>query len=140
MYMFANLYFETTSPESPYKRLLEFDVIFSILLHAVFYTFALCIFGYVFNVKFSKKTYMKLFLILLLIMTIGYPARLARVKDMKRTLIGYGFTISKNLNKIKEMIIKIKKLNLLSDTKKRLDSVNPCPTNSSITISSASFF
>ena len=48
MYMFANLYFETTSPESPYKRLLEFDVIFSILLHAVLYTFALCIFGYVF--------------------------------------------------------------------------------------------
>ena len=90
MYMFANLYFETTSPESSYKRLLEFDVIFSILLHAVLYTFALCIFGYVFNVKFSKKTYMKLFLILLLVITLGYPARLARVKDMKRTLIGYG--------------------------------------------------
>lgn len=87
--MFANLYFETTSPESSYKRLLEFDVLFSIILHAVLYTIALYIFGYIFGVKFSKGIYVKFFVTMLILMVLGYPARLARVKELKRTLMGY---------------------------------------------------
>ena len=59
--MFANLYFETTSPESPYKRLLEFDVLFSIIFHAVLYTIALYVFGYIFGIKFSKRCLCKVF-------------------------------------------------------------------------------
>ena len=87
--MFANLYFETTSPESPYKRLLELDVLFSVIFHAVLYTIALYLFGYIFGIKFSKDIYVKFFVTMLILMVLGYPARLARVKELKRTLMGY---------------------------------------------------
>ena len=89
--MFSKLFFETTAPESEYSRLLSFDVLFSILFHSVLYILFLYLVGYIFNIKFSKATYKKLFIAIVLIMVVGYPARLMRVKCVRDTLMGYGF-------------------------------------------------
>lgn len=85
------MFFETTAPESEYSRLLSFDVLFSILFHSVLYILFLHLVGYIFNIKFSKATYKKLFIAIVLIMVVGYPARLMRVKCLRDTLMGYGF-------------------------------------------------
>ena len=85
------MFFETTAPESEYSRLLSFDVLFSILFHSVLYILFLYLVGYIFNIKFSKATYKKLFIAIVLIMVVGYPARLMRVKCVRDTLMGYGF-------------------------------------------------
>ena len=89
--MFSKLYFEGTAPETPYSRLLSLDVVFSVLLHLVAYTMALFLFVFVFNIKFSMSTYMKFTIAALVLMILGYPARLARVKDLTDTLVDYGF-------------------------------------------------
>ena len=85
------MFFETTAPESEYSRLLSLDVLFSILFHSVLYILFLYLVGYIFNIKFSKATYKKLFIAIVLIMVVGYPARLMRVKCLRDTLMGYGF-------------------------------------------------
>lgn len=89
--MFSKLYFDSTAPETPYSRLASFDVLFSVLLHVIVYTMALFLFGFIFNIKFSTSTYMKFVIALFVLMTFGYPARLARVKSLTDTLVDYGF-------------------------------------------------
>ena len=89
--MFSKLFFETTAPESEYSRLLSLDVLFSILFHSVLYILFFHLVGYIFNIKFSKETCMKLFIAFIVIMVVGYPARLMRVKCLRNTLMGYGF-------------------------------------------------
>src|SRR6056300_744047 len=89
--MFSKLFFETTAPESEYSRLLSLDVVFSIVFHALVYMLVVHLVGYIFNIKISKETCVKLFIAFIVIMVVGYPARLMRVKCLRNTLMGYGF-------------------------------------------------
>tara|TARA_B100000242_G_scaffold271756_1_gene224156 strand:+ start:459 stop:800 length:342 start_codon:yes stop_codon:yes gene_type:complete len=89
--MFSKLYFDSTAPETEYSRLISFDVLLSIIVHVIFYTLFLFLFSFIFNIKFSKNTYMKFIIALIVLMTLGYPARLARVKSLQNTLVDYGF-------------------------------------------------
>jgi hypothetical protein len=69
------VFYETTDPKTPYNRLFSKDVIFSILLHTILYTFLA---SYIF--QFSKHLYVCILLFTL--MCIGYFARLYRVKSL----------------------------------------------------------
>lgn len=89
--MFSKLFFETTAPESEYSRLLSLDVLFSIVFHALVYMLLVHLVGYIFNIKISNEICMKLFIAFIVIMVVGYPARLMRVKCLRNTLIDYGF-------------------------------------------------
>ncbi len=89
--MFSKLYFDTTAPETEFKRLLSIDVFFSIALHVILYTLFLYLVSFIFNIKFSSSTYYKFVISLIVLMSLGYPARLARVKSLQNTLSGYGF-------------------------------------------------
>ena len=89
--MFSKVFFDTTAPETSYSRLLSLDVAFSILTHIILYTAFLFLFGFIFNIRFSKSTYTKFVIALLVILVVGYPARLARVKSLQDTLMDYGF-------------------------------------------------
>lgn len=89
--MFSKLFFETTAPESEYSRLLSLDVLFSIVFHALVYMLVVHLVGYIFNIKISKEICIKIFIAFIVIMVIGYPARLMRVKCLRNTLMDYGF-------------------------------------------------
>ena len=80
-----NVYEETTNENNEYTRLFALDVIFSILFHSILYT--LVIYGIQTNLFPQKKLlqphfYKKLFVTFVIIMVIGYPLRLWRVKTL----------------------------------------------------------
>ena len=80
--LFNNIYIETTDPSTNYTRLFSYDVVISILFHAVFYLVIVYIISFIFNTKISNNSYTKLFYILILVMASGYVLRLSRVKSL----------------------------------------------------------
>ena len=80
--MFTKIYKETTDPNVGYSRLLSFDVILSIILHTIAYILIICVIAYIFNIKLKKKIYHRIVIFLIVVMTIGYPFRLMRVKSL----------------------------------------------------------
>ena len=80
--MFTKVYKETTDPNVSYKRLLSTDVFLSIIFHTIAYTLILCIIVYVFRIKLKPETYVRFISVLVIVMAIGYPLRLARVKSL----------------------------------------------------------
>ena len=89
--MFSKLYFETTVPETPYKRLFSIDVIISIVFHVILYTIFLYLLSLIFNLKLSYDKYKIFILIVLVIIIFVYPIRLFRFKSLNKTLLDYGF-------------------------------------------------
>ena len=83
---FEHLFMETTDPETPYSRLLKVDTLASIVFHIFLYACLVYAFGYIFDMKFSSKVYMRLTLILLIIMVLGYVGRLSRAKYLEKVL------------------------------------------------------
>jgi hypothetical protein len=79
--IFTNVFFETTNPNTSYNRLLNIDVLLSIIFHTLSYLLVIYIFSFLFNVKINKDTYIKLALFFIIVMTLGYVARLYRVKS-----------------------------------------------------------
>ncbi len=90
MVCFQKLFIESTDPESQYYRLLHLDVCISIVTHVILYILFVYLFTYIFDIKLSKSNYIKLLLALIIIMILGYFARLARSKSLYNVFINKG--------------------------------------------------
>jgi hypothetical protein len=101
MVCFQKLFLETTNPDTNYDRLLNYDVGISIFFHTISYLVLVFLFSYIFNIKLSSKTYIKLSIALLFIMILGYIGRLSRTKSLRNALIGLG--LNKNNADFKSM-------------------------------------
>ena len=91
MDLLENVYFETTNHKAKFTRLLSLDVAFSILLHSAIYTGVVYVAKERKNLhpgknKFDIKFYQKLFIALVIIMSVGYFIRLWRVKAIHNTI------------------------------------------------------
>ena len=78
--LLCGLYLDTIDPKTEYERLLSYDVVISVFLHTIIYLVMICIFTFLLDIKLTKNVYIKLGLALIIIMTLGYPGRLARSK------------------------------------------------------------
>lgn len=79
--IFTDVFFETTNPITSYNRLVNIDVMLSIIFHTVSYLFIVYIFSFLFNLKLNKQVYFKLTIFLIIVMILGYICRLYRVKS-----------------------------------------------------------
>ena len=79
--IFTDVFFETTNPITSYNRLVNIDVMLSIIFHTVSYLFIVYIFSFLFNLKLNKQVYFKLTMFLIIVMILGYIGRLYRVKS-----------------------------------------------------------
>lgn len=80
--LLCGLYLDTIDPKTEYERLLSYDVVISVFLHTIIYLAIICIFTFLLDIKLTKNVYIKLGLALIIIMTLGYPGRLARSKSI----------------------------------------------------------
>ena len=87
---FEHVFIDTTDPNTPYSRLLQLDVLSSIVFHIILYLAVLYVFGFVFNIKFSNQVYIRLTFVLLVIMILGYIGRLTRSKYLRDVFIEKG--------------------------------------------------
>jgi hypothetical protein len=78
--MFTSVYLRTTDPRTSYVGLLAPDVLWSVLWHSSAYTLLFAI------VSGSVHGSLAVFFGLILVMSAGYFARLARSKDIHRVL------------------------------------------------------
>ena len=79
--IFSRVFFDTTDPLTPYQRLLNLDVLISIVFHTVSYLLVVSVFSLLFNLKVTYRTYVKLSIFLLVVMSLGYVGRLYRIKS-----------------------------------------------------------
>ena len=93
----TNLYFKTTNPETQYKELLSRDVFVSIIFHTISYLILVKIFSFIFSIKISNNSYFKLFLFLIIIMSLGYIGRLYRSKNIYNYYLKYNNKSNANL-------------------------------------------
>lgn len=93
--VFQTVFLDTTDPQTEYSRLFAFDVFFCIVINILFYT----IFHYLFVKIFAlpDKT-MLLIYCLIIVMVLGYFARLSRSKSVYNVyrLKGYSATDAYN--------------------------------------------
>jgi hypothetical protein len=77
------IYIKGTDPTTKYSELLCTDAVISVLLHSFFYLFVLLILYSVSSgMKMSVQSAIILWLVLVIIMMIGYPLRLWRAKSL----------------------------------------------------------
>lgn len=87
MEVLSRLFYETTDPQTPYARLLSFDVALNVIIHAIVYSAVFYLIMILFldkDVSMSKLGYLWLGLVIL--MSIGYVGRLCRVKCLANVL------------------------------------------------------
>jgi len=78
----SRAYLLGTNPSTSFSDLVCVDVIVSILYHTIIYTIVTVLFYYFWFHKCIVPAIPILFFFFLLIMTLGYPARLARAKSL----------------------------------------------------------
>jgi len=96
---FYTTFIETVDPEASFTRIISADVLFSVLLHSFFY-----LIGYFFIVSFFNlpKKYILFLQVLVVVMILGYFARLIRAKD-----IYYGLSKKMNPEEARKKTIEI---------------------------------
>ena len=99
----TNIYLETTDPRTPYMRLIATDVVFSILLHTVAYVLIIFILKNTLNI-FEKMNLFNLFFFLLIVMTLGFIARLCRSKCIMETIMKKNKNYALSLEKTKDLM------------------------------------
>jgi hypothetical protein len=82
MEAFNRLFIETTNPTTPYVRLFKFDVFISVFIHAIAYTLIYVLICKLFDISSWKKNMNMVFYGLIILMILGYFARLNRVKTL----------------------------------------------------------
>ena len=80
----SRAYLLGTNPNTSFSQLVCVDVAVSILYHSIVYSFVAVILFYSMRLHCSCSVYLfsVFFVLFVLIMTLGYPARLARVKSI----------------------------------------------------------
>lgn len=101
--MFNKTYLETIDPRASYYRLVHTDVTLSIIIHVIFYVFALFLVDFIFSLKLKKSVYEKLAIVLIFIMIHGYIGRLARSKYLYKELLNL-YSNNNNNNNNREAI------------------------------------
>jgi hypothetical protein len=81
MVCFQKVFVETTDPNTDYNRLMNMDVVASIIFHSVSYIILVYLFAFIFNFKISRSSYLKLFIFLI---------RLGRSKSLRQVFINKG--------------------------------------------------
>ena len=96
------VYLDTTNPEASYSSLFSTDVLLSILFHSVAYV--LIINGIL--LLFDKKViaFEVLFLILVIIMILGYIGRLYRAKTILNEFVEMGYTKEESIEKTSDFM------------------------------------
>lgn len=80
--MLAKIYLETIDPEASYYRLLQFDILFSIIFHVFLYISVLYTLDLLFDLNLGQIMYKKIAMVLFVVMIIGYFGRLMRSKNL----------------------------------------------------------
>ena len=80
-------YLKTTNPETNYRDLLSWEVLFSVLLHLALYMFGVYIFCKIFQLKLKSEIYANIFVFLVIVMVLGYFGRLMRVKSLYKAML-----------------------------------------------------
>ena len=88
---FCKVFLDTTDPYTNYNRLLKKDVCISIITHIILYILSVYIFCFIFEIKLSKKIYVKIFITLAILMSLGYFARLTRLKTLYNCFLNQGY-------------------------------------------------
>ena len=88
MQWICSLFYETTDPQTPYMRLLYPDVWANVLIHAFIYSVVFCVLLSICQEKKSIRwgKLISIWIGLIILMMIGYMARLCRVKCLAKTL------------------------------------------------------
>jgi len=105
--MFTELYLRTTNPELSFEQVFSADILFKVMLVAVFhsivYTAAFNVASLVFLGKpLGKTVNARLFVTLLIIMSFGYLARFFHVKDV---YTAYQFDLDKTREHLDKLYI-----------------------------------
>ncbi len=98
-----DVYLETTDPKSSYTRLMSSDVLFSVVIHSIGYVLIIYILQKSLNI-FEKMNLLNLFLFLLVVMTLGFIARLCRSKCVFESFMSKTKNNEISLEKTKELM------------------------------------
>lgn len=90
--MFGKIYLETINPTAKYSVLFSYEVLFSIIFHAVAYLLIIYILSYLFKFSITNKQFIKISIVLIIVMVLGYIGRLWRSKNLYKSLL------KKNMN------------------------------------------
>lgn len=105
MFWLEKVYRETTDPRSGYGRLVNTDVIASIVVHVVLYTGAILLLQNFTRIRIvNDKQTTRLAVILGIIMSGGYIARLCRVKSMYHVNRSSGYNEEVSLKMTRDQI------------------------------------
>tara|TARA_E500000178_G_scaffold195993_1_gene193993 strand:+ start:88 stop:435 length:348 start_codon:yes stop_codon:yes gene_type:complete len=88
---FCRVFLDTTDPYTSYDRLFKKDVLISIITHIVLYMLCVYVFCFIFEIKLSKKIYIKILIALAILMTFGYYGRLTRAKTLYNSFLNRGY-------------------------------------------------
>ena len=105
--MFTELYLRTTNPELSFEQVFSADILFKVMLAAVFhsivYTAAFNVASLAFLGKpLGKNVNARLFVTLIIIMSFGYLARFFHVKDVYKA---YQFDLDKTREHLDKLYI-----------------------------------
>lgn len=105
MFWLEKVYRETTDPRNGYERLVNTDVIASIVVHVVVYIGAIFLLQHFTKIRIvNDKQPTRLAVILGIIMTGGYIARLCRVKAMYHVNRSSGYNEEVSLKMARDQI------------------------------------
>lgn len=95
--MFTQLYLETTNPKLKFQEMLKPSILFPMIFSSILHTIMYCVFVNTINFIFTGKMISslvnkRLFIALLIIMTLGFFGRLYRAKDIYK---GYHYDLKK---------------------------------------------
>lgn len=101
---FNKIFLDTTDPSSGYNRLLQTDVVASILVHLLVYIGLVYTVSSVFGTNLNDKTYKRIQKFLLVVMVLGYFGRLTRAKTLYNAFIEQGYTEDESYTKSTDLI------------------------------------
>ena len=104
MSYFDNIFLDTTDPDTSYNRLMQFDIIVSIITHVILYIGFIYIFCFIFEIQLSDEIYKRIIRILVILMILGYYGRLTRSKMLFNAFIDQGYSEEESYSKSTQLI------------------------------------
>jgi len=104
MSYFDNIFLDTTDPYTSYNRLIQFDIMVSIITHVMLYVGFIYLFCFIFEIQLSDEIYNKIIRTLGILMILGYYGRLTRSKMLFNAFIDQGYNKEESYLKSTQLI------------------------------------
>ena len=104
MSYFDNIFLDTTDPYTSYNRLIQVDILVSIIIHVMLYVGFIHLFCFVFKFQLSDDIYKRIIRTLCILMILGYYGRLTRSKMLFNAFIDQGYSKKESYLKSTQLI------------------------------------